>query len=473
MTTLRAFVVAGLLLAAVPAGAVTISCGQEFSTANTTIDVDNSISGCTGHGLKISASGITLNCQGHGIQGDQTAGHYGILVSKSGGGALQNVTIRNCEVSYFNRGIRTVQLEGGAIEDNTIDHSQCSSGCGVGTSDSPYGLDITSGSKDLVIARNVVLNSADEGIHISGKTPTCAKSDNDPGGHLLENNHVSGSGTEGVYILCSDHNRLVDNDMMDNHEISGNEIGLFIDEWSTENVILGNHFVNDPIAVKRASNRNSFVGNVLTENTTADGPNARIKFTGSSSNFIGSTSINGAGATAALYVYEKDVVPMPSPSPAVTLQSECNQAISSAGIDPDDYHIDALDASKNNRFLRFDFSPTPLACHVVSPSTVEVSNLAGSAVSCGGSGAVVPGDCTWWYFADLCDVGHEQENAPTVALASTTISDVRYFRANTGAIETGPSVTVASTGCVHLSAKTQVVLGPGTTIEGRLQAVVQ
>lgn len=92
--------------------------------------------------------------------------------------------------------------------------------------------------------------------------------------------------------------------------------------------------------------------------------------------------------------------------------------------------------------------------------------------------AVDPDDCTnWWFYADLCGVGDVQENDDVITLEGIDITDVRYVRANVGAVETGEDLTstplrVTSTGCVHLAGKTQVTLGPGTVIEGRLQAQV-
>lgn len=90
---------AALGVALVPPGtaaqAVTVSCGQTLTTSTT---VSNDLTNCPGDGLVIGAAGITLDLNGHTIDG-----------AFSGTGirndSFPNVTISNGAVTAFNRGI--------------------------------------------------------------------------------------------------------------------------------------------------------------------------------------------------------------------------------------------------------------------------------------------------------------------------------------------------------------------------------
>jgi hypothetical protein len=76
-------------------GATACNCNDNMtSDYNMTSD----LTGCTGNGLNIKAAGITLDCQGHFING--TGGGYGIYDT------VNYVTIKNCNINNFGQGIR-------------------------------------------------------------------------------------------------------------------------------------------------------------------------------------------------------------------------------------------------------------------------------------------------------------------------------------------------------------------------------
>ena len=74
---------------------VTVACGQTL-TASTT--VGNDLTNCPGDGLVIGAAGITINLNGHTIDGQ----FAGIGIRND---SFADVTIRNGAVTEFNRGV--------------------------------------------------------------------------------------------------------------------------------------------------------------------------------------------------------------------------------------------------------------------------------------------------------------------------------------------------------------------------------
>jgi large repetitive protein len=82
------------------AGAVTltpVTCGM---TVNVSITVGNDLSNCTGAGLVVGASKITINLNGHTIDGDESGSGNGIAATDRSG-----VTVQNGTISGFDTGI--------------------------------------------------------------------------------------------------------------------------------------------------------------------------------------------------------------------------------------------------------------------------------------------------------------------------------------------------------------------------------
>jgi len=78
----------------------TVECG-DIITEDTTLTRD--LTGCTGHGLIISAHDITLDCAGHVIQGvnfNNSGVHIG-----DGRSGFNGISVKNCEIRNFNIGI--------------------------------------------------------------------------------------------------------------------------------------------------------------------------------------------------------------------------------------------------------------------------------------------------------------------------------------------------------------------------------
>ncbi|MEM3030944.1 MAG: PQQ-binding-like beta-propeller repeat protein [Candidatus Micrarchaeia archaeon] len=105
-----------LLLAAAPlsfsancGGAVPCACGDTLIASWT---MTSDLGPCSGDGLVLGASGITLDCAGHSITGTGTGN--GIYSNQA------NIAIKNCLIANFLNGITPSSTGGNLFENNTI-----------------------------------------------------------------------------------------------------------------------------------------------------------------------------------------------------------------------------------------------------------------------------------------------------------------------------------------------------------------
>jgi parallel beta-helix repeat protein len=115
-----AFLVAPALLAPAPAAAETLGC-TTITSLPTTISVaghycldQNFSAAYAAPAIQINANNVVLDCNDHFI--NNTAGTYtGIIASNR-----QQVTVRNCAITNFQRGIAFFELAAGASRNNLV-----------------------------------------------------------------------------------------------------------------------------------------------------------------------------------------------------------------------------------------------------------------------------------------------------------------------------------------------------------------
>ena len=108
------------LLAILPISATHVSCGDSLTT-NTVLDSD--LLNCPSDGLIINTNGVILDCAGHVVSGTNSGAGVKVQRLLSPGMEAANVTVRNCIVEHFARGIFLTSSStfsaGALIEDNT------------------------------------------------------------------------------------------------------------------------------------------------------------------------------------------------------------------------------------------------------------------------------------------------------------------------------------------------------------------
>src|SRR4051812_46806591 len=216
-------VLAGLALVSAPAQAkppVTVHCDQ---TLTQSVKLANDLSDCPNNGLVVGADDVTVDLNGHTIDGD------GELVADcpfpgpacdagvQNTGGYKGVTIEGGEVREFGWG---VQVFGGASHNRVRDISS--------THNLFRGILIGGGITDSQVEHNSV---SDNGAGIV----LCCFSQN----VRIEWNSVSGNG-DGIVVRDSDDNRIAHNSVSDNTDIGEGSEGIGIGIEGNDNEVSHN-----------------------------------------------------------------------------------------------------------------------------------------------------------------------------------------------------------------------------------------
>ena len=202
---LIAFVLAGMLALSAPAAIAThVSCGA-IITANTKLDSD--LISCPGHGVVIGAPNITLNLNGHTIDGGGSTG-FNIGIDNSSG--YDGVTIKNGTVQGFSKGVLLIHASGNLVSNITA-------------ADNDTGI-LLSPSTNNRVKGNLALNNHGTGIQLGNGSDT----------NQVVGNVTSGNGDAGIHLENSDHN------MIRNNTASDNFYGITLNFFSDANQVEGN-----------------------------------------------------------------------------------------------------------------------------------------------------------------------------------------------------------------------------------------
>lgn len=253
------------------AQATHVTCGQTI-THDTTLTVD--LTNCPGDGLVIGADNITLNLNGHTIDGTVTQlpacdeppfGSDGV-----GAGGHDGLTIENGTVQQFAHGI-----EGGA-EGEGVANSDLH---GLVVRDNRFG-GISFGSNLLLNNHNRIVgnetygNGCGAGIFLNnadGNRVARNRSHDNRGGigvccspnNLIEDNVVAHNSDTGIAIYFGNHSHNV----VRHNSVTGSQDGIFVAfaEGSQDNVVADNHSydnTNGAITLEDATG-NQIAGNRL------------------------------------------------------------------------------------------------------------------------------------------------------------------------------------------------------------------
>jgi len=174
--------------------------------------------------MNITANNITLDCQGHAIDGIDTAGTYGINISRPSF-AFTNITVKNCNITDWYTGIYLSNANNNSLANNTIN------------SNTAYGIRLYSSSNNT-LTNNTANNNGEIGFFIqssSNNTLTNNTANNNGRGiHLLSSsnntftNNMLNSNSYGISLETSSDNTLVNNSIQASHTSSSKQQGLYI-----------------------------------------------------------------------------------------------------------------------------------------------------------------------------------------------------------------------------------------------------
>jgi parallel beta-helix repeat protein len=227
-----------IALGATCGGGVPCQCGNAVAS-DYTMTAD--LGPCPGHGLYVR-SNVTLDCGGFAIVGlGDGSEQYGIYLDGDTGAEVTGATVKGCEITGFQRGIRLRAAEQSTILDSYT-HGNGDFGSHVG-----YGIDVTLGSKNNLLQDNIIAGNADEGIHFASDTGP-----NQFVGNVLFDNY-----REQIYVLASDGNTFIGNTT---YGAGSNSLYL---KDSNNNYLEGNTFKDRTTKVIGASSDNTFVNNTF------------------------------------------------------------------------------------------------------------------------------------------------------------------------------------------------------------------
>jgi parallel beta-helix repeat protein len=249
--------IAAILVLPGTARADSVACGAVLTN---NVTVDNDVLNCLGDGLVVAADGITIDLNGHTLDG--TGKGVGIRSDGHDG-----VTIKNGTVNEFEQG---VQLNAGSVG-NVVDGLTVSHNKLVGVQldgatqsqvrstkiefQSNQGLALLNGSNGNLLFNNTLFTNGDTGIFVQNSNS-----------NLFQSNHVTISGDRGVVLEGASTNWVVKNTIENN-----SDGGLNLLLGSNSNFLYGNTLTlnQDAGFIVDESNGNRVELNTVTQNGDA------------------------------------------------------------------------------------------------------------------------------------------------------------------------------------------------------------
>ncbi len=231
-----------------------VSCGQVVTVS---VSLTNNLVDCLGDGLVIGASGITIDLDGHTIDGVTQGLSAGIRNE-----GFDSVTIIGGTIQEFETGVHLGAGSSLGIIDGVTAQLNVLAGIQLSNADSggngntirnstvagnADGILITNGTQDASVYDNVISGNAGFGLHVLNSSGT-----------TVESNTFSGSSGDSVLLEAASGNTVVGNTV-----ISGGGTGIMLHVGSSGNVVEGNTVTeSESGVVVLDSNGNEIVGNV-------------------------------------------------------------------------------------------------------------------------------------------------------------------------------------------------------------------
>jgi parallel beta-helix repeat protein len=213
-------------------GDVQCQCGDTLVESHV---MDYDIMGCPGNAIIIGSSGLTLDCDGHLIDGGSSIGDYAFYIWDKSFVSIKNCEIRRFEDAFYMMG-----------DDNEISSNTVYDLSGLGIHIKPDSNRITISNNDFLSGGIYIYSNGNSNNQIFGN-------------NITNRSDYAGSG---IFLRYSSNNSIFDNN------IYGNVEGIYI-MWSTNNQIFNNNiFSNSNVGLhlRPTSNNNLIYGNTIYDN---------------------------------------------------------------------------------------------------------------------------------------------------------------------------------------------------------------
>lgn len=260
-TAVGATALLGALAPAPAAHAAPLSCGQ---TVTTSVVLTADLLNCPGDGLIVARSGITVDLNGHTVDGIG----LGVGIRNDG---FDNTTITNSAsnpglIQDFDYGVRlTPGASGNVVEELTVQLNELA------------GVELNGAVGNNRVRNNLIDRQSQRGITVLGGSS----------GNVIAGNTITGNQGEGLFVQNSADNRLEGNQIA-----NSGDAGLVL-EGSSGNTLLSNTVGNSSdgaFLVRLGSNDNLIQGNSSTQNADAG-----LIVSGSNGNRVLNNTLQGSG----------------------------------------------------------------------------------------------------------------------------------------------------------------------------------
>ncbi|MEU6798987.1 right-handed parallel beta-helix repeat-containing protein [Nonomuraea wenchangensis] len=204
-------------------GETTVVCGQVITRS---IKLANDLHNCVGIGLEVGAANITIDLNGHTIDGHGILGSSGIDNTQAGSRhtGYSRVTIKNGIIIAFGSGVALadganrnfVQRIVATVNDTGISARNVNGlhvSYTAALNNSGIGILLTGTSRGTVLYRNSVVDNDDDGILVDSTVT----------GTRIDNNDANGNGDDGIHVNATDSATVIRNNRARNNGAYGIE----------------------------------------------------------------------------------------------------------------------------------------------------------------------------------------------------------------------------------------------------------
>ncbi|NOQ55510.1 MAG: hypothetical protein GQ477_01750 [Nanohaloarchaea archaeon] len=231
----QAFTEVGAWYVAVDPSSIYISTCSNLNTTGATYYLTQNISNSTAiNCMNISANNVTLDCQGHTIDGNSTIYTRGVYIYRESA-TNTNTTIKNCIITDWYRGVYLINAKNNTMTNNTAN-------------DNTYGFCMDSGSDNTLT--NNTASSGHYGFYLQSSSNNTLTS------------NTAKTNTNGFYLKSSTNNTITSNTPISNNR------GFYLGLTSNNNTLTNNvpHSNNYGIYMFSSFN-NNITGNTISDNS--------------------------------------------------------------------------------------------------------------------------------------------------------------------------------------------------------------
>jgi parallel beta-helix repeat protein len=260
--------------------------------------------------IRITASNVTFDGNGHRIDGVGAFGSGGVIVGSLDRG-IANVSVSNVTVTDWDDGLRYLNVSRGRVEgtttaNNRIGLSVLNSTATTVTNTTAaanelYGVSVTRNSKRTLLTNNTARANTLFGFHLVGVGGTTVMSNraaaNEYGIALIDadrnrivRNNVSRNRIAGIWLSAADRNEVVDN------YVSNRFYGIYLSDRSTRNRLVANTAVSNAVGVRLVESRR----NLIERNAIRDNRAEAILLLAADSNRLGPNRLADNGRAVAI-----------------------------------------------------------------------------------------------------------------------------------------------------------------------------